>query len=103
MSIYTEIQTERERQIAKFGDQSHVPSFTFQPADTGIRCLETAYLARAACEDAFKKGYGSYLHILTEEVAEAGDEARAGSSAELRKELVQVAAVCVAWIEKLDK
>jgi len=49
------------------------------------------------------------LAVLVEEVGEAGHEVNEGigdhaklDRAKLRKELVQVAAVAVAWIEELD-
>ena len=44
-----------------------------------------------------------YFDILMEEVAEAHDEARDGNTEAARIELVQVAAVAVAWIECIDR
>lgn len=43
-----------------------------------------------------------FLAILMEEVGEAATDTFAGSLEELRTELVQVAAVAVAWIESID-
>lgn len=56
--------------------------------------------AREECE-AFKDtfGVGSFNLILREEIAEAN---AAETPAELRKELIQVAAVAVKWVEYLD-
>lgn len=100
MSIYKEIKAERQRQIDKFGDQSHVPNYSTWPAFRDAT-LPNAFEARQACDLAFMGSRGSYLHILTEEVCEAAHEAAEGNPEALREELIQVAAVCVAWLEKL--
>ncbi|WP_236738615.1 hypothetical protein [Mycobacteroides abscessus] len=63
--------------------------------------LPSASRAKFMCEDAFKKGEGTYAHILVEEVSEAIEAATLGQG--LRDELIQVAAVAVAWVEKLDR
>lgn len=87
------IDTERQLQIAKFGDQHH-------PDGTGNKSQQDrADFARRWCESAFASGYGTWADILTEEVAEAEAER---DPARLRAELVQVAAVCAAWIADLD-
>lgn len=44
-----------------------------------------------------------FLAILMEEVGEAATDTFAGSLNSLRAELIQVAAVAVAWIEAIDK
>lgn len=88
------IDAERIRQIAKFGDQRH-------PDGTGSteqqKYVETA---RRWCQDAFGSGYGTWADILDEEVAEAKAER---DPAKLRAELLQVAAVCAAWIYDIDQ
>jgi hypothetical protein len=89
-----EIQAERERQDAKFGEQNH-------PDGTGNKSQqERAEFARRWCESAFESGYGTWFDVLTEEVAEVGAER---DPARLRAELVQVAAVAVAWIGAIDR
>ncbi|MFE3857810.1 hypothetical protein ACFXPN_42565 [Streptomyces griseorubiginosus] len=88
-----EIDAERQRQLAKFGEQHH-PDGTGQYTET-----IDADVARMACENAAEGGYLDWLHILREEVAEAFAEA---DPARLRAELVQVAAVCAAWIADID-
>jgi hypothetical protein len=55
--------------------------------------------AKSHCEQAFKEGKGTWLDILTEEVAEAFAET---DTKALRAELVQVAAVALAWVEAID-
>ncbi|MEU6661223.1 NUDIX hydrolase [Streptomyces sp. NPDC046821] len=88
-----DLDAERQRQIAKFGDQRH-------PDGTGsVHQRQAADLARAECEDAFGAGYGTWCHVLFEEVREALAEKY---RAKLRAELVQVSAVCAAWIADLD-
>ncbi|MGQ5576047.1 hypothetical protein [Streptomyces sp. ECR3.8] len=88
-----EIDAERQRQLAKFGHQHH-------PDGTGsVPQQEAAALARMECEDAFGSGYGTWCHVLFEETREALAES---DPAKLRAELIQVAAVCAAWIHDID-
>jgi len=87
------IDHERQAQLAKFGDQKH-PDGTGQYPET-----IDADVARMACQQADEGGYLDWLHILREEVAEAFAES---DPARLRAELIQVAAVCAAWIHDLD-
>ncbi|MER6103595.1 hypothetical protein ABT115_15055 [Streptomyces sp. NPDC001832] len=87
------IDRERQAQLAKFGDQHH-------PDGTGsVHQQNAAGLARMECDDAFASGYGTWCHVLFEEVREALAES---DPAKLRAELVQVAAVCAAWIHDID-
>lgn len=62
--------------------------------------LGEAACARRDCASAFRVGKGTWRHILQEEVAEAFAEL---DPAPLREELIQVAAVAVAWIEAIDR
>ena len=90
-----EVDAERQRQLKKWGDQNH-------PDGTGITDAQTelADHARAACQQAFAEGNGSWAHILMEEVREAFAEK---DPAKLRTELVQCAAVIQAWISDIDR
>ena len=72
-AVLDEVSAERARQDAKWGEQNH---------------------------PAFKHGEVTYRDILLEEVFEALAES---NQARLRAELVQVAAVAVAWVEKIDR
>ena len=56
--------------------------------------------AKATCDAAREGGEVSWRHVLQEEVAEVFAE-RGGSMLQ-RAELVQVAAVCLRWIEAID-
>jgi hypothetical protein len=90
-AILTEVATERARQNAKWGEQNH-PDGTGGP---GARHL--ADWARDVCKAADPD---TFWKILLEEVYEAGAES---DQVALRMELVQVAAVCVQWIEAIDR
>ncbi|MGW2379284.1 hypothetical protein [Streptomyces sp. NPDC001658] len=88
-----DIDAERQRQLAKFGEQHH-------PDGTGYEGSEQhASFWRQRCQDAFAEGEGTWGHVLLEEAFEAIAES---DPAKLRTELVQVAAVCAAWITDLD-
>lgn len=97
-AITDEIARERERQQVKFGEQNCPDAFLNQ-----LYPIMSGDDARGICQHHFARGIGTWLDILCEEVGEAGDEAIAGDEAKLRAELVQVAAVAVAWIEAIDR
>ena len=94
MIILGEVAAERRRQEAKFPNQQ-------LPDGTGAEGLRMyADLARATCEQAASDGTLTWWDVLHEEWAEAGAE---GDEAQLRAELIQVAAVAVRWIEAIDR
>lgn len=97
-AVLGEVGDERHRQHAKWGRQDH-PSFDAERMPEYYE-MPTAHRARALCEKAFQNGKGTFAHIAVEEFVEAID---AHSEDELRAELVQVAAVCVAWVEAIDR
>jgi hypothetical protein len=89
-----EVFGERERQEAKWGPQNH-ENGTGAPEQ-----IVAADRARQRCEEAFSVGLGTWADILAEEFFEvmgATDDER------LRAELIQVAAVAVAWVEAIDR
>ena len=94
VGVVAEVEVERYRQHEKWGEQNH-------PDGTGddMRTL-MAEAAQEACDQAAKNGTITYCHILEEEVAEAFAES---DPAKLRAELIQVAAVAVAWAEAIDR
>ena len=93
-TVLAEVRDERSRQDARWGQQDH-------PDGTGQYPEVTAAMAAVlATEHAAEGGYLDWLHILREEVAEAFAET---DPAALRGELLQVAAVAVAWIEAIDR
>lgn len=93
-TVLTEIESERGRQDRKFGAQN-CPDGT-----GGIAAACRAFRSRSDCDAADGLGRKTWRHILDEEVAEALAETEADR---LRAELVQVAAVAVAWIEAIDR
>jgi hypothetical protein len=93
--VEEEIRDERRRQDAKFGEQNH-------PDGTGLPVYEyAARRHRDQAQRAAADGALAWRDVLLEEVYEALAEPK--NSATLRAELVQVAAVAVAWIEAIDR
>lgn len=91
-SILKQVHAERLEQIYKFGEQHREDG-------TGKQWRDVREHSRWSCQSAELDGGASWRHVLTEEFYEALTET---DPADLRKELVQVAAVCAAWIEDID-
>lgn len=94
--VLNEVMDERFRQHDRFGEQN-LPDGTAAQAEQARGILG---VARAAFDAALKAGELTYKNILDEEFWEAMCET---DPAKLRAELVQVAAVAVAWIEAIDR
>lgn len=94
-AVAREVIQERVRQDEKWGQQDH-------PDGTGptIPTLNAVEHARNECNYVFRHGLGTWRHVLAEEFAEAMAES---DPARLREELIQVAAVAVAWVEAIDR
>lgn len=92
--VLDEIAAERGKQDAKWGEQNH-PDGTGRNLAPHLRDS-----ARNAREQAAAEGRLTWTHVLREEFAEAYAET---DPAKLRAELVQVAAVAVAWIQAIDR
>lgn len=102
--VLEEVSHERIRQDAKWGVQNH-PNGTGEDwnewnGQGSGHIQRVADEKREACERHFCNGTGSYADILSEEFYEALAES---DPARLRGELIQVAAVAVAWVEKIDR
>lgn len=93
--VLVDVHNERGRQDAKWGEQNH-PDGTRESPNS----LANLAAARALCEYHTKRGRPTWLHILREEVYEAFAET---DPVKLRAELIQVAAVAVAWVEAIDR
>lgn len=92
--VTREVLRERKRQDAKWGQQNHLDG-------TGTKFYRAKSTStRIACQTAFASGEGTWAHVLLEEVYEALAETDPELIAE---ELVQVAAVAVAWVEHIDR
>lgn len=105
MAAINDVIRERVAQHATWGRQDHPDGtgpdliLTDLPHFQGhARADHLEAWAKARCQAA--EGGDTYERILTEEWAEAITSDDPGR---LRRELVQVAAVAVAWIEKLDR
>ena len=104
-SILSSILREREKQDSKWGEQNHpsvIPRGT-QPVLCGI--LQAHYdelrdERRHECQEAAAAGLCTWTHIALEELWEA---IACRTDAERREELIQLAAVVVAWIECIDR
>ena len=101
-NIYNDIAIERNRQLAKWGDQNHpsvirTHAYSDQCRQYGIPSERAAKLL---CESAAKQGKVTWAHIALEEFAEA---LTASTEAKRKEELVQLAAVIVAWIDCIER
>jgi hypothetical protein len=97
LGVLNEIEEERAQQDAKWGEQNH-PDGTgrgkvYLPTPTYERLLQDARSQNDSDRCTFES-------ILREEFCEAVLES---DPAKLRAELVQAAAVAVAWIEAIDR
>ena len=111
-NVLQEVADERKRQDAKWGEQNH-PNLSptaqgtsvYGPAHraASIMCLPLADAARDRVEHLARVGMLGYADIAVEELAEAIEQAALGDDAKLRAELVQTAAVLVAWMECIDR
>ncbi|MEU3507635.1 hypothetical protein ABZ733_06865 [Streptomyces longwoodensis] len=87
------VDAERQRQLAKWGEQHH------HDGTGSLAHIDQADRVRRRVDQAAADGTQTWGNILAEEVAEAFAES---DPARLRAEVVQVAAVCAAWIADLD-
>lgn len=108
--VLDEVRREREAQDERWGIQRR-PSLDsvllHRPGGCDQRRIAEHYeipsegRAKFLCEQAFEEGQGTWAHVLVEEVSETvGCLTDEGA---MRRELLQVAAVAVAWIEDIDR
>lgn len=98
-SVLAEVSQERDRQIEKFGDQSHLPNC--KASALHEQWVFTASAMKFLNAEAVKAGKLTWTDIFLEEIAETLADVH--DSRRLREELIQSVAVGVAWIEALDK
>lgn len=109
-ALVRDVLTERYRQIARYGQERDYPDAPSAMPEVSATMLQAppADRAKACCDRAFATGMGTWAHLLTEEFAEAMEAAAESegvgepATASLRAELVQVAAVALAWLEAID-
>jgi hypothetical protein len=85
---------ERKRQDAKWGQQNH-PNGT-----SNVLYRHDATYAKNTCDRLTAQKKLTWLSILMEEFYEAAEEE---NPERLQKELVQIAAVCTAWHEAIER
>lgn len=93
--VLADIGDERERQDVKHGAIQDIPDGT-----GGKLFREQADYARAITDSRAAKGTVTWADVLREEFFEAMAES---DPALLREELIQTAAVCVKWVEHIDR
>jgi hypothetical protein len=93
--ILEEVRVERQRQDARFPDQT-LPDGT----EAGSFNTHMANFAKRITDEAMERGTLTWADVLKEEFREAMAEE---DWAALRTELLQVAAVAVRWIEDGDR
>lgn len=94
LKVLLDVKFERDKQDSKWGQQDH-------RLGCGANIFKSmANEAKRHCDQQFKKGQGTWRHILIEEVYEALAESDPNK---IREELIQVAAVVVAMVECLDR
>lgn len=98
-TVLAAINAERNHQEEKWGPQSYGNGTGPTRNVFGHAALTLAGMARDLCDVRAERGEATWLDILLEEVFEAAAE---DSQTKLRSELVQVAAVCAAWVEDID-
>jgi len=92
-SFFDAVSEERYAQLKKWGDQRH-------PDGTSEDLKGLADTARRTTQAMAAQGAVTWAVILEEEVGEAVAEV---DPAKLKAELIQVAAVCAAWIDDIDR
>ena len=115
-NVLRDVLDERQRQYEKWGEQNHkngtgpgqlnrlaqtdlIDVFSGPPSAKMVPCCSAEH-GKRLCDAATNNGKLTWGHILFEEVCEAFEES---DPVKLRAELVQVAAVAVAWIEAIDR
>lgn len=95
---------ERERQFAQYGTNSELrdgtgPDAAWIPEGDHSDCVATERTMRDDYESHMATyGAVTWMHLVREEVAEAFAE---DDPEKLEAELIQVAALCVSWVEKI--
>ena len=107
--VINEIREERIRQDAKWGEQNH-PCLDQNLLNREGGCtsermaaeydIPTELMAKQSCDRKAEMGQCTWTDIALEEFAEVVGEF---DPTKRRQELVQLAAVVVAWIEKIDR
>lgn len=108
VEVLWDVRQRRAAQFAQYGTNEALLDGTGPGAYWIPEVLDTVGYTAPGTETAFRRDYEAYeaqhgaptwMHLVREEVAEAFME---DDPVKLRDELLDVAALCVSWIEKLD-
>jgi len=103
LDVLDDVRAERARQFAQYGTNDDLEDGT-----GGSWLVPFTREGAAGIEKSLRRGYEAYetnhgtitwMHLVREEVAEAFAEQDPET---LRAEVLQIAALCVSWVEKLD-
>lgn len=106
--VLDDVYYERKRQDVKWGEQNppdgtgpDICPLALTDANLDLRTgAELERIFKAECQRVYQEGHGSWKDILLEEVFGALAEE---DLIKLRVELIQSAAVIVAWVESIDR
>jgi hypothetical protein len=101
-----EVLDERARQDAKWGEQNHpdiAPHIVAPGQVPFVHGLPSAADAKRMTDSRAKAGLVSWADIAIEELAEALEAAALDDEDAVRNEVVQLASVCVQWVQAIDR
>lgn len=110
--VLGEVAQERAAQDAKWGEQNHpdvdvviagLPASQAPRYAAQFYRVPTAAAAKSETDAAARAGACSWAHIAVEELAEALEAAALGDLRALRAEALHLAAVCVQWVQAIDR
>lgn len=105
MAVLQEVIRERVRQTEKYGDNADLEDGTgpetrwLLPFTTASASEIEGELRADYVDFEGDAGKPTWVHLIREEVAESFQER---DPKRLAEELIQVAALCVSWVEKID-
>ena len=101
--VLDDIRAERARQFAQYGTNEDLQDGTGEPWLAPLSMEDAAHIEQALRFDyeVYEKTRGkiTWMHLVREEVTEAFAEM---DPERLREEVIQLAALCVSWVEKMD-
>lgn len=109
MKVMELVVAERARQVTQYGHNDDLEDGTGQDSEVLPSSVYGGELTGETFEEVCRLDYEFYerlhgkptwMHLIREEIAEAFQES---DPIRLEEELVQVAALCVSWIETLHK
>lgn len=101
--VLNAVRDERARQFAQYGTNEDLKDGTGEPWLEPLSFQDAAHIENVLRFDyeVYEKTRGTitWMHLVREEVAEAFAEM---DPERLREEVLQIAALCVSWVEKMD-